>query len=314
MIMKTPRSREQAVVFGEDHNLVGIFRNTSGADSEKRFAVILVTPGVLPSAGPFRMHVDIARALSSASIPSLRFDLSGIGESLPGNFDGSSLQRAASEITSAIDWLQQEHAVDRVALFGLCSGADDALFAALNDERIISLFSMDGLGYRTTKYHFYRAWNHYVPKILSLSKWGQLLRSSLGLGAITPASLEMGFDIREFPQRDEAAEQLQQLEERGIKAHFHYTGGVADYYNYDGQFRDMFPELEMEYISSSFAPECDHTAFLCEHRTDLVRRVTRFFHEVVQSLEPIVPPSEDVAIMPAMDACVHSALPTASIL
>ncbi len=59
-------------------------------------------------------------------LASFRFDLSGIGESLPIGASGCSLERATTEIRQALDWLETQHGFKQFALFGLCSGADDA--------------------------------------------------------------------------------------------------------------------------------------------------------------------------------------------
>ena len=87
-------------------------------------------------------------------------------------------------------------------------------------------------------------------------------------------------DIREFPAREIALQQLQQLLKRHVDVHFHYTGGVDAYYNYAGQFADMFPELMQDnglrqHLSHSFLADYDHVAFLCEQRHELVHQVCR---------------------------------------
>lgn len=147
---------ETAVVFGDYSHLVGVVAEPTSVDSSDTFAVLIITAGMLPSSGPFRLHVDLARSLATENILSLRFDLSGIGESLAVGTCGSSLDRAAIEISAAIDFLSENYGITRVALFGLCSGADDALYAALQDKRIVGLFCVDGCGYRTPKFYLYR--------------------------------------------------------------------------------------------------------------------------------------------------------------
>lgn len=276
--------RDEAVVFGEYQHLIGVLRTPDSRTAVSDLAVLMITPGMLPSPGPYGLHVDLAKSLSDIGIPSLRFDLSGIGESLAVGAEGTSLERAAAEITCAIDWLARR-GVRRVALFGLCSGADDAMFAAQSEPRIVGLFAMDGCGYRTHRFHWHRLVSHYLPRLASPRKWGQLLRTALGARSKSPSSLQLGSDIREFPSREAASQQLKLLEQRGVRMHFHYTGGVSDYYNHGRQFAVMFPELGCERVTSSFEPSCDHTAFLCEHRSLLVKRVTRFFESLILSCD-----------------------------
>jgi pimeloyl-ACP methyl ester carboxylesterase len=282
-------SGETAVVFGEYSHLIGICtrpeRSTRADvnDASQGFAVVMVTAGMLPSSGPFRLHMSLAQSLSAEGIASLRFDLSGIGESLAVGGGGSSLERAAKEISAAIDYLHEELGIERVALFGLCSGADDALYAALQDHRIMGVFSIDGCGYRTRGYYWHRLLRNYLPKLTSIRAWQDRILRFTGDHHLVPESLQLANDIREFPDRETAAGQLMQLVQRGVALHFHYTGGVGDYYNHARQFKDMFADTALarsgliKKISTSFTPETDHVAFLTEHREELVNYATTCF-------------------------------------
>ena len=292
----TETHRDRAVVFGEYQNLVGVLREPEERGSslygDADIAVIILTPGMLHSAGPFRLHHDLAKQLGENGILSLRFDLSGIGESLAVGSDCTSLERAASEIGEAIDFLTTEYGIKSVILFGLCSGADDALYAASNDTRIAGLIAVDGCGYRTGKYYASLWANKYLPKLKNPRKWLKLLSASLGSSATGPARLQLGTDLREFPSRDEAESQILALVQRGVLLHFHYTGGVSEYYNYQNQFADMFPRVASDVQADratdgtlpgwptwSFAPHSDHVAFLCEHRTELINLICRKVNE-----------------------------------
>ncbi|MEZ6135328.1 MAG: lipase [Pirellulaceae bacterium] len=291
--MNAVKNRELPIVFGAYEQLVGILRRPRPQQQDYETAVILLTAGMMHSSGPFRLHVDLARALGNTGLYSLRFDLSGIGESLAIGSTGTSLERAASEVSSAIDYLQEHYGLKRFGLFGLCSGADDALYAATQDDRIGAVFSLDGLGYPTTRFYFHRFMQHYLPKLLSARKTWQLSRRLLGLERPAPESLQQGDDIREFPAKPEALRQIQQLLQRGVHMHFHYTGGV-DYYSYPTQFYDMFPSLRAMAsarnagrITHSFNPASDHVGFLCEHRADIVARVCRHQMEFAESQEGV---------------------------
>lgn len=266
--------REKACVFGQEHHLVGVVRPTAKPRSSR--GAILVTPGMLHSAGPYRLHVDLARALSNVSIPSLRFDLSGIGESLIGNSSASSLDRAAEEISAAIDHLQNICGVEQVFLFGLCSGADDAIHTALTEKRVAGVFAMDGCGYRTRGYLWRSIAKSIFPKLMSREKWKSKFASwTLHRSGRQADSLRLGQDIREFPEREIAESQLVSLAARGVHLHFHYTGGVLEYYNHADQFWKMFPALVGNpHVSTSYASHCDHIAFLTQHRRELVQLVT----------------------------------------
>ncbi|TWU48323.1 serine aminopeptidase domain-containing protein [Rubripirellula reticaptiva] len=264
---------QQAIVFGKYEHLLGVWKNAD-AESMSGVAVVMVTPGMLHHSGPFRLHVDLANELSTIGIPSLRFDLSGIGESLGVGVTGRSIDRAANEIAQAIDWILKHTKSRQVVLFGLCSGADDSVHAALSDERVVGVIAMDGCGYRTPGFHVHRFIGHTLPRILRPSKWMKLVKRIGVDDNEISSSLQPGTDVREFPSRDQSVQELKQLARRKVQMHFVYTGGVGEYFNYAGQFTEMFPELAGEpYVSSHYFAAMDHVAILAEDRAVLVNHI-----------------------------------------
>ena len=237
-------------------------------------AIVFVTAGMLHNAGPFRLHVDLANRLLNLGIPSLRFDVSGIGESLAIGSEGKSIDRAAEEIHQAIDWIVETKAIEKVALFGLCSGADDAIHAAVTDTRVTGVVAMDGCGYRTPLFYWYRFIDHYGPRLKRFAKWRDMIGRNLKRTNAVPESLQAGTDIREFPPQKVSERQLLSLANRDVRLHFVYTGGVGEYYNHDTQFNTMFPALSRHHrVSHRYFPALDHVAFLCEDRRKLVEHV-----------------------------------------
>ncbi len=274
---------DSAVIFGRYDHLMGIWTSPKRSGTIDR-AVVLVTAGMLHSAGPFRLHRDLAVRLAETSIGSMRFDLSGIGESFGVGVAGESTERAVNEIRQAMDWIENKHGIRHFVLIGLCSGADDALRAAMGDERVCGLVALDGLGYRTPRYYVHRLTKHYAKRLIRPSKWlsvAQRLfsftrrRFGSSVAAEAPSSLNAGTDIREYPARDDAAKMLENLADRGTKMHFVYTGGTAEYYNYASQFSDMFPGLRgRTEITTRYFETMDHVAYLCEDRDALANHIT----------------------------------------
>jgi pimeloyl-ACP methyl ester carboxylesterase len=275
---------ETAVVFGEHENLYGILRDAEDQSGTRirdsvesgqsgRLAVVMMTAGMTPSAGPFRLHVELARELADHGIPSLRFDLSGIGESFGVGAACRSIDRAALEASAALDFLQQELGCEQFVMFGLCSGADDSFHAALSDPRIIGVILMDGCGYRTSKYYLHRMLE-LASKATSPTKWMHKLSQLAGDAPSQPSTLQTGDDVREFPPREVAEAQLNELIDRGTQVHFLYTGGVAHYYNHANQIKAMFPSAkDRDEVSSRYLPELDHVAMLVQDRNMLIDHV-----------------------------------------
>lgn len=265
----------QAIVFGKYDHLVGV-ANIAQATTKKsteQVAMILITAGMLHNVGPFRLYVDIANSLETQGISSLRFDISGIGESLGVGSSGKSIERAASEASEAMDYLSENHGIKKFVVFGLCSGADDSVQTALNDERVIGVITLDGLGYKTPK--FARNQRLFLAKkILLFNNWKSKISSIAGLKP-PPVSLAVGGDIREFPETaEQASKEIQQLVDRGTQLHFIYTGGT-DYYNYAKQLYDMLPYVNWKGTESTrYFPHMDHVILLCEDRQEMVAEIT----------------------------------------
>ena len=318
--METPH------VFGEFDHLVGVHTPATidsrslhssheSTEIDCSTAVLLLTPGMLHHVGPYRLHTHIAKELSNLGIPSFRFDLSGIGESLAVGSQGSSLSRATHEIGQAMDFLQSQYGYQQFALFGLCSGADDAIPAAISHDRITAAFLMDGCGYRTLNYWPHRFVKKYLPKMLRWSKWKALAKSLFSRRSWeASATMPLAFDVREFPGKEESLRNIQSLLDRGVHLHFLYTFGVIDYYSYADQFYEMFPELKERWeLQVSYLPDMDHTAMLIEDRRDLVHKITHWFDAVLHpprtaQAETIV---SSVPISTPINGSIESKLETA---
>jgi len=268
--------REVPHVFGDYRNLMGVMNTAGPAEGRSDVAVIMVTAGMVHQVGPFRLHVELARSLSGQSIPSFRFDLSGIGESLAVGTAGSSLLRASAEIRDAMDLIQSQYGIEKFVLFGLCSGADDSFFAAQEDDRVHGVVMMDGCGYKTSRHTMHKLLGHYLRRAVNPQRWIDSVNRRFN-EEVQPATIPMGNDIREFPEQREAALQIQKLVNRDVRMRFIYTGGVSEYYNYEQQFWDMFADVKFnQFVSTIFFPEMDHVAFLEEDRQQLIDDVTKW--------------------------------------
>ena len=74
--------RERAVRFGPDDRLFGILAGPAG-DSSMAPAIVLFNTGGGHLVGPHRLYVSLAREWAAAGHLVLRFDLGGLGDSLP---------------------------------------------------------------------------------------------------------------------------------------------------------------------------------------------------------------------------------------
>jgi len=270
---------ESTHCFGHLENLIGVYCAPSKYTA-KPTAVVMITAGMLHHVGPMRMHVQLAKQLSERGVASLRFDLSGIGESLAVASHGTSLERAQREVAEAMNWLQQQFGFEQFVLFGLCSGADDALATAVHDERVVGISVIDGCGYRTRRFYTNLIHRKYWPKLLSPQKWIEKL-GTRGTHHSTAQSMPIGVDIREYPAQPIAEQQLNILLKRCVHMQFVYTGGAIDYYSYADQFFEMFPSLpRCEQITVEYLPEADHLLMLQSDRKQLIEKLADWIAQV----------------------------------
>jgi alpha-beta hydrolase superfamily lysophospholipase len=143
--------RETACYFGPDQRLFGIISEPiDGAGQHSHFAVFLTTAHHHRT-GPNGMYVAIARELARRGFPSLRFDLTAIGDSLvaPDRAETHLYSRAyLADITAALDFLQASRGARRFSVLGLCSGAYLAFHASLEDPRIIDAVMVNAQSFK----------------------------------------------------------------------------------------------------------------------------------------------------------------------
>lgn len=107
-------------------------------------AMLLPTTGVDPCSGMARMWTDLARQLARRGVTSLRFDMTGVGES-HGRFTSDPMSSSyhpdrIADLSSAVDALAGL-GFDDVTVVGYCSGAYAAWHAAIKDKRIGALLA-----------------------------------------------------------------------------------------------------------------------------------------------------------------------------
>ena len=120
--------------FGRHAHLLGVI--TEPTVAPRGVGVVLISAGLVPKFGHYRVYVDLARRLAREGFHTLRFDLGGIGDSHVGEPHLPLDERTALDIADAIGELTRQVLLRGVVLGGLCSGAEDAFRAAERDERV----------------------------------------------------------------------------------------------------------------------------------------------------------------------------------
>lgn len=180
--------RETALTFAcQGETLVGVLAQGSQAGTR---GVLVVVGGPQYRAGSHRQFTYIARALALAGLPTLRFDVRGMGDSTG---PLHTFEHIGDDIDAALGaLLQAQPGLRDVVLLGLCDGASAALMhvdAHRGDPRVAGLVlinpwvrSADTLAKAHVKHY-------YLQRLREPEFWRKLLR-----GQVAGAALRGLFD------------------------------------------------------------------------------------------------------------------------
>ncbi len=283
-----PAVRESPLQLGLEGHLVGMLagpdvRTTVDPAPLAPPTVIILNAGVLHRIGPHRLHVNLARRLARCGVTSLRLDLSGVGDSRPVPGALSFRDSAVADTRLAMDHLAAETGARRFVLFGLCSGADNALATAVADERVVGLVVIDPPTYGTRRARARRltARVRGLGGARAVATWGAgriVHRVQTRLRALTSPDLAPATDPpvtggREMPPPDAYRAQLTALVDRGVAILAVFSGALGERYNHAGQLFELFPELRGR-IEPAYFPAANHTFTELAAQTALLELVT----------------------------------------
>ena len=258
---------ERVVRFGAGAGLTGVVTRPQQSPRSALPALILLNAGILHHVGPFRMSVDVARAVASeAGLTVLRFDLSGLGDS-PADAEAAKNphDRAQNEIRAARDWLVDRLEAPGVIVGGLCTGACHAHTAALSIESVVGALMIDGFAWRTAGYYRRRVsrW------LLDPRRWansairlGSRLGRRLGRSANHEDEASSLLDREGFwdpPKPGKLAREVAEMAQNpSLALQFVYTDG-SDEVNAACQFSEMFKLPELDNVSAAYFTGTHHT-------------------------------------------------------
>lgn len=253
---------ETAHRFGRDGHLAGIVSLPNDFKATD-LAVVIPNAGFIHHVGPWQLHVDLVRRLEAAGVPSIRFDLSGLGDSeLPRRRESVSA-RNGGDIRDAIDLLVEQSGARRVVMAGLCSGAVDAHRTALVDERVCGAGLLDPPAYPDRLYYLI----YWAERLLNPSRVLRVL--SRKLGALTGRTEDNESAAVEETYRpfsaEEFAAQIEVATRRGVEYLFTYSRD-SEYKHRRQLFSILTPDTPRSRITVYHFPKLEHTPVLIEDR------------------------------------------------
>jgi len=259
---------ERTLAFGPGGALVG---TVCLPDDGARPAVglVLFNAGMVHRVGPHRLNVRLARHLAAGGIPSIRFDLSGQGDSARPAGNAPFEQQAVSDLRVAMDALAEAAGVARFALFGFCSGGVHGYAAAQADARVAGLLMYDTYMFRTVRSKV----NRYLLRIRQRGFFPAVL-GGLARRPFAPGKPAARGGIGQFPtpKPQDFVNVVRALHERGTRVDMVISGSFLELYNYPGQFRDAFAGTGIEaLVDVTFLPSMEHNATLLEDQAGFIR-------------------------------------------
>ena len=259
---------------------LGVHRQLAAISTEpgteaRHLAVVMVSAGLVPKFGPYRLYAELARRLAAAGLRSLRFDLGDVGDSRPAHPGQALVERTRREIATAVDHLEQRFDLDGVILSGLCSGAEDSFRYAENDPRVRAVVLIDPFSYRTPGWHWRNALQRLTRRTLRLLGLYEPLEYR---HAATPKGASVGASRLTYQGMEfaEAGRILKTLIARNVQLHFIYTGGSSESFNHVGQLQAMFRGVDFRgQVTVDLLPHIDHTQPLQAERDDLIEIIAR---------------------------------------
>ncbi len=164
---------EKVVVFEcEKNKLTGIIHNPVSISSN--IGVLIIVGGPQYRVGSHRQFVLLARTLSDAGVPVMRFDYRGMGDS---EGESRTFLDIDSDVASATDIMFKENPqLTGIVMWGLCDAASAALFYGYQDGRVKGLillnpwvFTEEGSAKTYLKYY-------YLKRLFNSDFWSKVLR------------------------------------------------------------------------------------------------------------------------------------------
>jgi pimeloyl-ACP methyl ester carboxylesterase len=270
--------RERAIQFGSHRGLVGIVTTPDG-DSAARptRAIVMSNVGLHHRVGPYRLYVDLARRLARRGFAALRFDLSGLGDSVARPGTMSDVERGVLDMTEAMAWLEAKLGIREFIVIGLCSGVDVAHPIAVNDPRVVGAIFIDGYTYPTLG----SALRRHTLRYLQLDRWARFvarLRAPREEGTAPSAAAvaEQQMFVRDYPALSAFREDVASMVRRGARLLFVWTGTYGQF-NSERQLFEMLGtavprgSVDLEHMTGA-----DHVFTAIAERERIVERVERW--------------------------------------
>ncbi len=268
--------KERVLTFGSSGNLLGILCEPEPEQALRDApAALLWNVGIHHRVGPYRIFVEVSRALARAGLTSLRFDISGLGDSeVARNDPRPEHERGTADVQHAMRTLEERCGVRSFLLVAFCSGVDSAHPVAVSDPRVAGMVYIEGYRFRTPGFYL-----RYPLRFLNRDRWERLVRVKAAKFFPNRVGIDPGLSepeqiyMRDLPTPEKFRRDVDKMVQDKKRLLFVYAGGDTNY-AYRDQFFDMLgrPELKSS-IDVEFLPMADHIWYLEQDRHRVIEHV-----------------------------------------
>lgn len=235
--------QETTRIVGAEGHLVATFTPAAGLPgSAVPIVAVLSNSGVIPRSGPHRINVLLARELAAMGIPSVRFDMSGLGDSARSQSVRPVTDQWIVDTREVMDAAQAQFGCGRFLMVGLCSGAIIGHLVAQEDPRMRAVLLWDMYAWPTWQSRL-RALGFRIARAGprgTVHKAAAKALRKLGLAKPEAVAPKASNELSLTPPKQEFAARVQSLTTSGVELLFAYSAGQPEWFNHRGQFPAMF--------------------------------------------------------------------------
>lgn len=275
---------EHAVLIPGDAGLLAADYCAGGA------ACVLLLPGWGGTRyGPQRILLNAARALAACGYSTLRLDVRGRGDST-GSPVNVTLDEMIEDAIAAVDWLREEHGVERINLVGLCSGGNVALGAAsllANVDHVVCWSLLPFMEHKAQAAqqgtHRGKLLRQLLRKAFRAETWKKLLRGEANVrGAVQVVARDKEGDEIERKRKTSARDILHDLESYHGRLHLLY--GSRDPESAGSQaFFEAWCHHNRIPVDVTIIPGAPHNFYTALWTRQVVEQTVKWMHESVKS-------------------------------
>jgi len=250
--------REIPVAFGPAQSLFGVVATPANGERGK-VACLMFNADATHRVGSGRIHVKLARQLAERGVTSLRFDLSGRGDSDAAYGAEHALTQGVQDLQAAMDQLEAMLGIHRFIVIGLRTGARPGLGLAVADARVIGLLMFDGFAFPGRR----SRWDRRLRRMAAIAARPSAIAGTLQALARRPPSRAAVAASAPFgPDRPEITmalfrRSMTQLAERGVAVLLLYSGSVHVVDHDRDQLGPLAHEPGLREVDYRFMPGID---------------------------------------------------------